>query len=53
MHSTALIMLLSALMVFYNVFVVASEALQLVSGGMLTHVIFVAVVSSSVMRFRD
>jgi len=48
-----LLVLLAVLMLFFGIFCVAAALLRYLDGGLLTHVLFVAAVSSTVMRFRD
>lgn len=51
--SIALIFLLIVLMMFYGLFCVAEWLLLQMGGGLILHLLFVLVVCSSVMRFRD
>jgi hypothetical protein len=49
----ALLTLLAVLMTFYGIFAVAHIILEWMGGGVLTHLLFVVVLSSFVCRFRD
>ena len=51
--SGALLTLIAVLLVFYGLFVSTGSILNMLPGGLVTHVLFVLVVSSAVMRFRD
>ena len=53
MVTKALLLLLFVQMVFYGLFCSASALLTWLDGGVATHVLFVVVAASMVMRFRD
>ena len=51
--SIALLVLLMVLLAFYAAFCTTEIVLNYLDGGIVTHVLFVAVTSSLLMRFRD
>ena len=52
-HALAIMALLTVLMVFYGLFAGASLVLEYLGSGILSHIVFVLVVSAGVTRFRD
>jgi len=52
-YSIAIVFLAIAMMIFFAIFATAGELLKFIGGGLLAHAVFVAVLSSALLRFRD